>query len=82
MGRKQLWMAGLAALVVTGGVALLGAGSAAALPAQINQEPQDCACSGGINVGTKQAPVVLKQCICGQLQCAVLPSSGQLQCAR
>ena len=75
-------MAGFMAVVVIGGVALLGTPNASALPAQINQGPQDCACSAGINVGSTQAPVMLKQCICGQLQCAVLPSSGQLQCAR
>ena len=86
---KSKWLiAGLAAAGLAGGVFTLGATIAAPAAdqpraqAQFNPEPQDCACSRGVDVGNPKASVLLKNCVCGALQCAVLPASGQLQCSR
>jgi hypothetical protein len=75
-------LAGVAGLALAGGLVTVGSTTAAPALAQFNPEPQDCACSRGTDVGTAGAPVILKHCMCGQLQCAVLPAAGQLQCSR
>lgn len=83
--RKSGWiLAGLAGLALAGGLATLSATIAAPAPplTPFNPEPQNCACSAGVDVGSPKAPVILKHCMCGQLQCAVLPAAGQLQCSR
>ena len=80
---KSTWLlAGLSGLALAGGLLTLGSTIAAPAQAQLNPEPTDCACSRGANVGTATAPVTLRYCVCGQIQCAVLPASGQLQCSR
>jgi len=82
MKKAKWWLAGLMGLALAGGLATLGSTAAAPAQAQLNPEPQDCACSRGVDVGAAKAPLTLKYCVCGQLQCAVLPASGQLQCSR
>lgn len=82
MGKIRWWLAGAAGLLLVAGVVGLSPTSAAPALAQFNPEPQDCACSKGINVGTGNAVSILKHCMCGQLQCAVLSASGQLHCSR
>lgn len=82
MKRIKWWLAGLSGLILVGGVASLSPSAAAPAQAQFNPEPQNCACSSGTNVGAGNTPVLIKYCVCGQLQCAVLPSSGQLHCGR
>jgi hypothetical protein len=84
MKRSTWLLAGLAGLAVAGGLAGLGATVAAPAPmlSQINPEPPNCACSPGVDLGSPKAPVILRHCMCGQLQCAVLPAAGQLQCSR
>lgn len=84
MKTSRWLLAGLAGLALAGGLAGLGSTVAAPPPSQVqfNPEPQNCACSAGVDVGAPKAPVILKHCMCGQLQCAVLPAAGQLQCSR
>jgi len=50
--------------------------------AQPSPQPQECSCSPGINIGTDAQPVIIRHCQCGILSCAVVVSSGQLQCGR
>ena len=80
MNKANCLLAGLTAVVAAAGLLALGSDSAVSAQAQFNPEPQDCACSKGVDVGSPKAPVILKSCTCGQLQCAVLPAAGQLQC--
>lgn len=82
MKKTKWWLVGLTGLAVAGGLVTLGTSTAAPVQAQFNPEPQNCSCSLGTNVGSPNAPVTLKYCVCGQLQCAVLPATGQLQCSR
>lgn len=72
---------------VLGALALAGAGLLAAIPAtpalaQPSPVPQDCVCSPGVNLASSGTPVVIRHCQCGILSCAVVVSSGQLQCLR
>lgn len=68
-------------------LALIGLGSVIfALPQPVNAQPspqpQACACSEGVNLGTTSAPVIIRYCQCGSMNCVVVVSSGQLQCTR
>ncbi len=62
--------------------ALLAAIPATPALAQPSPIPQDCVCSPGVNLSTSGTPVVIRHCQCGILSCAVVVSSGQLQCLR
>lgn len=66
------------------GAALALTASIHSLPAnaQPSPQPQECSCSAGVNIGTHAEPVIIKHCQCGILSCAVVVSSGQLQCGR
>jgi len=79
---SMLW-SGLAAVGLLAGAATLAvSGWPAAALAQPSPEPQECMCSRGVNLATNGAPVLIRHCQCGILSCAVVVSSGQLQCVR
>lgn len=50
--------------------------------AQPSPTPPECVCSQGTNLGTASAPVIIRHCQCGILSCAIVVSSGQLQCTK
>ncbi|MGL1834859.1 hypothetical protein ACKVEX_14790 [Rhodocyclaceae bacterium SMB388] len=77
----------LRSVAILGLLALIGLVSAVfVLPqpvgAQPSPQPQACACSEGVNLGTANAPVMIRNCQCGSMNCVVVVSSGQLQCTR
>lgn len=73
----------LTAFVVIGAtIALTAFIHAPSANAQPSPQPQECACSPGVNIGTDAQPVIIRHCQCGILSCAVVVSSGQLQCER
>jgi hypothetical protein len=76
----------LYSVLVLAGVVLallltMSSGSAPAF-AQPSPVPQECTCSPGVNIGSAGAEALIMHCQCGILSCAVVTSSGQLQCAR
>jgi hypothetical protein len=78
--RSILW-SGLAAVGVLAGAATMAvSGWPATALAQPSPEPPECNCSRGLNLATNGAPVLIRHCQCGILTCAVVVSSGQLQC--
>ncbi|MFC5768391.1 hypothetical protein [Thauera sinica] len=62
--------------------ALIASTAAERAHAQPSPMPTECVCSRGVNLGTDSAPVVIRHCQCGILNCAVVVSSGQLQCSK
>jgi hypothetical protein len=83
MKQTSLLFSGLAAGAVLA-AALLAAVSAPSQPAlaQPAPVPQECVCSAGVDIGSARAPVLIRHCQCGILSCAVVVSSGELQCVR
>lgn len=72
----------LAAGALTAFLILAASASTAPAHAQLNPVPPECTCSRGTNLGDDANPVVIRHCQCGILSCAVVVSSGQLQCVR
>lgn len=83
MKRTSLLYSGVAVGGVLAAALLVVFGSspapALAQPAPV---PQECVCSEGVNIGSARTPVMIRHCQCGILSCAVVVSSGELQCVR
>lgn len=80
MKHRTVYLASIAAAVLL--LALLASlHFLPAMPAmaQLTAEPQPCVCSAGTNAGHS---VTITHCQCGVLNCAVIPASAALQCAR
>jgi hypothetical protein len=78
--RSILW-SGLAAVGVLAGAATMAvSGWPGTALAQPTPEPTECNCSRGLNLAAGGSPVLIRHCQCGILTCAVVVSSGQLQC--
>ncbi len=69
-------------VVIVAAFALTASIHAPSASAQPSPQPQECTCSPGVNIGTEAQPVIIRHCQCGILSCAVVVSSGQLQCGR
>ena len=78
--RSFLWPGVLAAFAGVAAATLLDSISPA--HAQPSPMPTECVCSRGVNLGNDSAPVIIRHCQCGILNCVVVVSSGQLQCTR
>lgn len=93
-GRGRWWAGALATVVLaTAAVVLVGALAGGVPTVQAQSGPvaggmssnplsPECVCSAGVNIGNEAVPVMIRHCQCGVLSCAVVVSSGQLQCAR
>lgn len=80
--RFAFWPGLAAVCALAGAAALLTSAAPAPAFAQPSPMPQDCVCSRGVNIAAAGAPVMIRHCQCGILYCAVVVSSGQLQCAK